>query len=225
MAKREKVEISDAKFEAVLAMREAGKPKTEQCKALGIPYNTTRLETLLADFIASRDKTKLLREKKKSEAVTLNEISRWVTEYVLEGRAINEIADSSYRTVGIVRYHLEKAGALFVRRGVDKLESAMLPEQSISDDFEVGQIVWVAPYGCMGEVRGKFKDAYRVYVFGEGVQEFSYQPAHELGNLKYLEDMGVNLKRAYDGCLTTDQCRALLQEALEKLFKSNKKGK
>lgn len=224
MAKRAKVDISDSVFEQALAMREAGKPKTEQCKVLGIAYNTTRLELLLSDYVSSRDKFKQLREKKKNEPVTPSEVSRWATEYVLENRSISDIADSSYRTTGIVRYYLEKVGAMFVRRGVDKLESAMIPEQAMAEDFSIGQLVWVAPYGCMGEIRGKIKEAYKVYVFGEGVQEFTFQPSHELGNLAYLEALGVNLKTAYNSCLSGEQCALLIQEALEKLYKSNKKG-
>jgi hypothetical protein len=224
MARRARLDISDSMYDLAIRLREEGKPKTDQCKALGIPYNTTRLESLLTDYLNNKERSRLLKEKKKLEPVTPQEVSRWCTEYVLEGRPLAGIASSSYRPVGIVKYHLDKEGALVVRRGIDKLESAALPDIMVADEFSVGQLVWVAPYGCIGEVRGAYKNAYRVYVFGEGIQEYSYQPPYELGDLSHLEALGVNLRRAYDSCLTPDQCASLIREALEKLFKSNKKG-
>jgi hypothetical protein len=195
--------------------------KKAACEMLGISYNTKKLAELIERFEQRETAAKAARLAKRKTAVTLPEVAMWVTAY-LNGESPSEIADGAYRSESVVKLHLEKHGAMLRRVGkVDRLNPPMLPEQCMSDDFEVGQYVWVAAYNCVGVVKGFYKNAVKVWVLSEGIQEHSYQAPWELGSLKHLEAIGVRLE-AFTHYMKGDEVRSTL---VETMIAANKRTK
>jgi hypothetical protein len=97
-----------------------------------------------------------------------------------------------------------------------------LPEQCMADEFKIGQYVWSSAYNTIAIVKAKYKNAYRIQVVGNGVQEQAYQPPYELGDLTHLEDLGVNLA-SFEDYMKSEDVKLKLYETMSKANKANKK--
>lgn len=187
--------------------------KKAACEMIGISYNTKKLAELIERYEQRETAAKAARAAKRKTAVTLPEVALWITAY-LNGESPAEIAESCYRSEAVVKHHLEKHGAMLRKVGkVDRLNPPALPEQCISDTFDVGQYVWVAAYNCVGVVKGFYKNAVKVWVLSEGIQEHSYQAPWELGSLKHLESIGVKLE-SFTHYMKGDEVRSTLVETM-----------
>lgn len=215
-------EISKDQYQEAQLILENGGTKKAACEALGIAYNTKRLDKLMDEHFRRQEVDKTMRAKKRKTAVSDSEVASWITDY-LNGAGFEELSSSYYRSANVIRYHLEKHGALLRQPKVEKLKPAELPEQCIAEDFEIGQYVWSAAYNCMAQVVGKYKDAFRIQVLGNGVQEYSYQPAYELGNLQHLEKLGVNLA-SFTEYMKGDEVKMAIYETMLKANKNARKA-
>lgn len=220
MSKR--LEISKEQYQEAQLIIDNGGTKKAACEALGIAYNTKRLDKLLEDYSRRQEVDKSMRAKKRKTAVSDEEVANWVTAY-LNGATFDELSDSYFRSANIIKYHLEKHGALLRHSKVDRLSPPQLPEQCVADSFTVGQYVWSASYNCIAQVVGIYKNAYRIQVLGNGVQEFSYQPAYELGDLSHLEKIGVNLS-SFTDYLRGDEVKMAIYETMVKANKNARKA-
>lgn len=195
---------------AYLATEKATKKRA--CEIIGISYNTKKLQELIERYETRSEAEKKARANKRKQPVTQQEVVSWITSY-LNGETIPEIADHAYRSTAVVKLHLEKHNALLRASKVDRANPPMLPEVCISDTFVPGQYVWSAAYNCVAIVCAQYKNAYRIQVLSDGIQEFSYQAASELGNLQHLSDLGVKLE-SFVNYMKGDEVRQAVNEAV-----------
>lgn len=207
------LDITPEKYQQAIDLLENGGTKKAACEILGIRYNTTRLTKLLEQHTEDLARDKRLRAKKRKEPVTKEELVSMIEDY-LSGSSFDEIARTSYRSTQVIKYHLEKHGALLRHTSYNELLPPMLPEQCISESFEDGEYVWSAKYNSVAKVISKFKNAYRIKIVNEHMNQYSYQPAEELGSLKHLMELGVNVKGLIKGAISSDEITVLLNEAV-----------
>lgn len=222
MARAKNYEISEEKFIAAIANLEEGGTKKRSCEILGVGNNKT-MERLISEFLERKELDRKMRSKKRKEPILPNEVVDWITDY-LQGSTFSELSDRYYRSAGVIKTRIERAGALLrVTTKIDPLKPPLLPEACMSEEFTVGQIVWSAKYGCAVEVMGEYKGAYRIRVANPSVQESAYQAPYELGSLKHLEDLGVDLSvliRYYE-----KDCMVTLNKTIRDMNRKNKERK
>lgn len=220
MARSKNYDIPEQKFIQAIEHLESGGTKKRACEILGVTNNKT-MERLIDEYLTRKQTDREMRRKIRRQPILTKDVVSWITDY-LQGDTFEELSDRYYRSAAIIKDRIEAAGALLrVNEKIDPLNPPMLPEQCVADDFEIGQIVWSSKYGCAVEVRGKYKDAYRILVATPGKQESAYQPSYELGSLKHLEEMGVNigiLVKYYD-----KDCMAAVNKTIIEMNKKAKK--
>ena len=223
MARRKQVDITDEKYEEIILHLDGGGTKAAACRMAGIAYNTKRLDTLIDDWLGRQEHNKLMRAKMRKKAVSDIEIAGMITDY-LAGSSIAQIADGYYRSTNIIKYNLNKHGAMLRSvTTIDKEKPPLLPEQCIADSFEAGDYVWSAKYDCIAKVQGSYKGAYRIVTMGGAAHRFqAYQPACELGCLKHLFALGVKAENIYENMLSPEEITYKLNEAVRNGNKRNK---
>lgn len=221
MARAKRVDATKEDFLAVKSHLENGGTKKDACQMLGIAYNTARLDKLIEQFDKEQDVDKRLRAKKRKEAVTDQEVVHWITSY-LNGAGFDELSKTYYRSASVIKHHLEKHGALLRASKVNRLNPPDLPEQCISDSFKPGQYVWSSAYNTIALVKAQFKNAYRIQVLGNGVQEMAYQAPYELGDLSHLENLGVDLS-SFEDYTKSEDVKIQLYETMTKANKAARK--
>jgi hypothetical protein len=182
--------ITDEQYSAAQAITESGGTKKAACEALGIRYNTKRLDTLLMERGTKERVERELRAKKRTQPVTKVELAGIITDY-LNGASFENLSSWYFRSSEKIKTHIELAGALMRHISVDPLSPPLLPDACVATEFADGEYVWSAKYNCIAKVSSKYKNAYAIWVLSEGVQKQSYQAAEELGSLKHLEAIGV----------------------------------
>ena len=113
---------------------------------LNISYNTARLDRIIEDYldtVAYISKRKAMnRGKPASDA----EIGEAVSSY-LQGIAISDIAKALYRSPSFVKNIIEGVGVpQRITSKDEQTEVDYLPDECVSDSFDVGEIVWSAQY-------------------------------------------------------------------------------
>ena len=222
MARRGKIEINDAAYEAALAAREEGTTKKRQCEVLGIAYNTSRLDKLLDEYVEDKRVRADLVKKMRSQPVTPQEVANMVEAY-LQGDPLGEISRRMYRSTALIKRRLEMAGVwgLRFKETPNPLKPHVVPDECMADSFEVGEKVFVPGYRCLGEVMKEFTDqpdevnAYRVYLLDADRHRNVIFSAYDLASLKHVEDLGVDL-RTLESNMQGDEIKVLLGEALKK---------
>ena len=223
--KRSHEKLSDSNIKHVMQLLDAESPitKKEACSILNISYNTTRLKTIIEEYVENkeyRDKRKAaLRGKPASDG----EIAS-VIESFINGTPISDISRFMYRSPAFIKSIIERVGVPRKRSKEEKGEAYQpffLPEECVSETFEEGEVVWSALYDQAAiihkeetviDYEKKYgSKCYNVYVFeliewnpdmlvsgwiGERLGGFySSQLAYDLGKLKHLEAYGVNLQK------------------------------
>ena len=214
-------DISQEQYEAAIKLLEAGGTKKAACELLGIKYNTTRLGKLLDTYSEDLAMDKRLRAKKRKEPVSKEELVTLIEDY-LSGMSLDEISRTSYRSTALIKHHLEKHGAMLRHTSYDELNPPMLPEQCIYNSFEDGEYVWSAKYNSVARVICKFKNAYRIKVVNEHMNQYSYQAPEELGSLRHLIGLGVNVKGLMKGAMSSDEITVTINEAVRAANKRKK---
>jgi len=216
-------DITEEQYLKAIEWLEEGKTKKGACQILKVSSNPV-MERLISEYLDRKEVDKTQRAKKRKTAVTKDEVVMWISSY-LNGYGIQELSDTYYRSTEVIKGHLEKNGAMLRFNGkIDPLAPPLMPDQCMADSFEVGQYVWAAKYGCIAQVVGQYKNAYRVYILGNGLQEQSYQSPAELGNLKHLEDLGVKLS-AFEDYMGKDEVNHLLNKTMAEANKRHKADK
>lgn len=222
MARRIKVEISEDQYQRCFGAREAGETKKNQCEILGIAYNTKRLDTLLEDYTAAKEHRLMMRKRVRKQAVTEADIADWALMY-LQGSSLSDIAESYYRTTGMVRSKLEEIGVwgLMSNETVSPLNPPMVNDELMSEDFEIDEIVFVPGYKtvgiikhCYGPSKNEGVNQYRIYLAGSRERNI-YCNAYDLGSLRPLAEAGVNVQRLITGAfMDRTDVTILLNQAL-----------
>ena len=223
--KRSHEKLTDVNIQHVMKLLNAESPitKKEACSILNISYNTTRLGTIIEDFVEKKDYRDRRKSENRGKPASKYEITNAI-EAFLNGNNISDISKSMYRSPSFVKGIIERAG---VPRKRSKEERGgayvpyFLPDECVSDTFEAGDVVWSASYDQAAKVEHELTNmdyekkygakCYCVYVFeqlewnpdmlvrgwvGEQMVGFTaYQMAYDLGSLKHLESYGVDVAR------------------------------
>lgn len=214
-------DITQEQYEEAIKLLDEGGTKKAACEILGIRYNTTRLTKLLDTYSEDLARDKRLRAKKRKEPVSKQELVNLIEDY-LSGMSLDELSRISYRSTALIKHHLEKSGAMLRHTSYDELNPPMLPEKCISEYFEDGEYVWSAKYNSVARVVCKFKNAYRIKVVNEHMNQYSYQAAEELGSLRHLMELGVNVKGLVKGAMNSDEITITINEAVRAANKRKK---
>lgn len=192
MARAKTYDISDEQYAAAIENLENGGTKKKSCEILGVSNNKTMVR-LIEEHIARKENDRIMRRKVRRQPIMQRDVVNWITDY-LQGDTFGELSERYYRSQAVIKDRIEAAGALLrVNEKINPLDPPLLPDQCMADSFEVGEIVWSAKYGCAVEVTGMYKDAYRIRVATPSTQESAYQAVYELGSLKHLREMGVDI--------------------------------
>lgn len=185
--------------------------KKEACSILKISYNPVRLQKIIEDYNEKIEYRRKRREQKRGRPASKDEISEAIRAH-LRGSPITIIAASLYRSVPFVRNLINGVGV--PTRGSNDEERSgtyFLPEQCVSDEFEIGELVWSATKHAAATITGldtridyenKYgSKCYNIFVH-ETSEEFQHlgagyyasELAYDLGSLKHLQEYNIDLK-------------------------------
>ena len=187
--KQEHERLDDATIGRVVSLLEAEKPITKKaaCEFLNIKYNTTRLNKIIEEY---KDKLEFRKKRfaaNKGQPFSELEIRELVSDY-LNGKSISHIANGLYRSVHTVKKKIEDLNLPERTSTSDYFNPDIIPDEAVSETFDIGELVWSAKYNAVAEIRGFLtvsvtdEPVYSIWVFGKH-HEFAYQPWWELGKL------------------------------------------
>jgi len=208
--------LSDANVARIIGLLEQPKPitKKEACAALNISYNTTRLANIIEQYKARKELDQKRRAALRGKPASADEVKDVISDY-LDGDGITDIANRLYRSTAFVRKIIDDVGVPQRGTGENYFDYSPLPEQCISDTFEVNEVAWSARHQSpciidkhVGKTRDGSSNLYRIYVV-EPFEEpdkrylaswgrpgsYAHLPAYELGSLAHLKQYGVSLDR------------------------------
>ena len=223
--KRSHEKLTDANIQHVMGLLQAESPitKKEACSILNISYNTTRLKTIIEEFVEQKEYRDKRKAANRGVPARASEITSIVDSFI-NGTPISDISRFMYRSPGFVKNIVERVGVPRKRskeeRGGGHLPS-FLPDECVAETFEEGEVVWSAFYDQAAMIQKEEvaidyekkygSKCYNIYVFemvewnpdmlvsgwiGERLGGFnSSQLAYDLGSLKHLEAYGVNLQK------------------------------
>lgn len=215
--KKEHEKLDSDNIEKVIKLLTQAKPisKKEACEILNISYNTARLQKIIEEHKYEQELTRKRRNANRGKPASNQEIKD-VIEWYLEGDSKKDIADRLYRSITFVTNIIETVGVPQRKPGQTYIKYEPLPDQCISDRFEIGELVWSSKYQAIAEVikeypylcQNRLAKVYQINVL-EKIEEqspyflpretggfYANQPAYELGKLTHLEKFGVNIRKA-----------------------------
>ena len=137
--------LTETNIQHVIELLAAEKPitKKEACSILNISYNTTRLNKIIQDHedtVAYRERRKA---QNKGKGATEAEIREVVNLY-LDGLNVSDIAKGLYRSPAFIKSIVERVGIpqKLPQTDYEGRRNAMLPEQCVAEEFEIGEKVW-----------------------------------------------------------------------------------
>lgn len=220
MARQPTTSIDTKKIPEAIKMLDSGSTKKDVCAFLGMAYNTTRLQTEIDDYLSGVERSKEQRRLRRGKPVSQEEVAHIIEAY-LSGDSISDIANRFYRSEVLIKTVLERYGALLRDNKSDPLNPSVIPELSVSDSFEIGELVWCAAYNCIAEVKAKCgENGYRVYLLDRDNHRYTNQYTYDLGSLKHLEALGVDITKL-GSIMPRDEVVALLNEAVRGANKNN----
>ena len=185
--------------------------KKEACSILKISYNPARLDKIIEEYNDKIEYRKKRRAQKRGRPASNDEISDAVRAY-LRGEPITDIAASLYRSVPFVRSLIDGVGVPQKGKNEDERASTyFLPEQSVSTEFEVGDLVWSATKHATATILAedtkidyekKYNSkCYTIFVHETsedyehlGAGYYGSELAYDLGSLKHLQEYNIDLK-------------------------------
>ena len=133
---------------------------------LNIAYNTTRLTRILEDFEQQQAYVKKRKQYNRGRPASQAEIQDAVLSY-LQGDNISDISKSMYRSALFIKNLLERIGVPQRPSSLDeRVQNAYLPEECVSDDFDVGEKVWSAGYHAPAVVEKRLDDKKYIGLYG-----------------------------------------------------------
>lgn len=217
--KKEGENLTYDNIEKVIKLLEAEKPitKKEAYAILNIASNPVRLGKIIDEHKEEKATAEKRRAANRGKPASTHEI-QIVIEGVLDGDSIAELSERLYRPPSFVKKVVEDIG--IPEKAESYWEPTLIPEGCISENFEVGQIVWSARYGAMAIVRDYYPahsqynkqeyDCYQIYVieaietpspYFPRIQDYGGKYAvsayYDLGSLEHLKAFGIDIYRPY----------------------------
>lgn len=191
--------LTDANIEKVIKMLSAEKPITKKaaCEFLGIAYNTTRLDELCRKFTDKKNFREQMYQKKKGTALADEEIRHIASGY-LSGETLTDIANSTFRSVQLVKSVVEQLGLPTREVGGTYWNPPMIPDAGVKREYKIGEKCYSARYQSLATIKDKKVDkngdeVYSIWLEAEEWQQYAYQPWWELADLEPLTKFGVRL--------------------------------
>lgn len=211
--------LDDDHIELAITTLDEGGTKKEACSILNINYNSTRLQKIIDDYHERKERDARLRKEKRGTPATDFEVTE-IIRGALEGTALATIANDLYRPVDFVKRILDGVGIPRKLPGTwyDRLYLSSIPDQCVSERFNIGELVWSDKYQSLSIVRDETlkKDgtySYQIFVIEKMDEDppwalngivyrdyggfYANQPAHELGSLEHLKKFGIDLYKPY----------------------------
>ena len=208
----------------VIGLLDAEQPitKKEACSILNISYNTTRLKSIIEEYIADTEYRNKRKAANRGKPATAAEITH-VIEHFLEGSPVSDISKRLYRSPGFVKAIIDRTGVPEKRTGEQNTgresSNLFLPEECVKAEFATGEIAWSTKYDQAAEViqeetafnyEEKYgAKCYRIYVhemvewnsemYVSGWQGeikggfYANALAYDLGSLQHLNAYGIDL--------------------------------
>ncbi len=137
--------LTKANIAKVIELLEQDKPitKKEACSILNITYNTTRLGKIIDEHKLDIERTSRMKAKLRGKPATDDDV-RFVVQRYITGENVSNIASSMYRSPAFVKSIIERIGVpMKLPEGdYEGRRNAMLPDQCVAEEFEVGEVVW-----------------------------------------------------------------------------------
>ena len=147
--------LTETNIQHVINLLEADNPitKKEACSILNIAYNTTRLNNIIDEHKSTIEYREIRKAQNKGKGVTEAEKKTIVT-YYIAGANISEIAKALYRSPAFIKAVIERLGIpqKLPDSDYEAIKNAMLPEQCVSETFEVGEKVWAVKKNCIATI-------------------------------------------------------------------------
>lgn len=217
-------EIPDEKFKEAIQWLEDGKTKKGACEILGVSSNPT-MERMIEEWKDRQIQVAEMKKKKRGTQIEGVELANVIEAY-LSGDSFEEIAERNYRSIQMIKAVLSKYGALLRINGeINPLLPPEIPEEAMKEVFEVGELVWVPGYQCVGEVRKAMDNpvgAYRVFLLSEGRQHNVHYMYWDLASVSHLQELGVDVK-ALGFKWSREDTIELLRKAVAAALKLEKK--
>jgi hypothetical protein len=199
--------LDDATIARVVLLLEQDKPITKKaaCEILNISYNTTRLNKIIEEYRANVEFTKKRRAIMRGKPFSDLELKDMVVKY-LSGESISKLAESMYRSTDVVKKKIKELHLPERSKTSTYFNPDMMPDEMVSEVFNIGEMVWSARYNCVAEVKKQDWDerrqcyVYTIWIYGKH-NEFGVQPAEELGKLEVLKQFTLR----EDEFVTTDK--------------------
>lgn len=192
--RKEGEDFSKATIERVISLLEADKPITKKsaCEMLNITYNTTRLNKVIEEYKTTQEHAKRRRTAIRGTPLTDQEKAYIISSY-LEDVSLTDISDSSFRSINVIKNILKTYG-IPLREATVNYESVFLPDISIKEDYNSGDLVFSAKYNAPAKIRSYIDNGiYSIWLYGRH-QQWAYQPYWELGSLvKVQKELGVDI--------------------------------
>lgn len=205
--------LTETNIQHVIELLKNEKPitKKEACSILNISYNTTRLNKIIEDH----EETVVYRERRKAQnkgkGATEMEIKQ-VVNFYLDGSNISDIAKSLYRSPAFIKAIIDRVGIpqKLAMTDYEGRKNAILPEQCVAEEFEVGEKIWAVRQNYPAIVQREVQEekaeerGYKVYLCytiecGQEDLKDSYFPnlsfagkyyplaTYEMGKLQHLQ--------------------------------------
>lgn len=190
--------------------------KKDACSMLNISYNTSRLNKIIEEYKERKEYDTRRRKEKRRQAITDSEKADIISMY-LEGSALSEISDTVYRSTDVIKRVLYNYNIPLRNSEYSYWKPALLPEDSISEEYNENDLVYSAKYACAARIVKKVQDnethgsVYRIWLYGD-YNQYALQPYYELSDLTKLQDIGVEIKD-----IPSDEIKLALYETMSKL--------
>lgn len=192
---------SDATIERVIKLLDAEKPITKKaaCDILRISYNTKRLGAIIEKYHEDKAFAKLRRKQVRNTPISKADVKEVCSMY-LSGEPLSAIVETTYRSSSVVKRLLIQNNIPLRNSSNNYQNPAYLDDDTWAEDYQKGDLVYSARYGCAAIVdgSGKFSEDYGmvfpIHISGE-YERSAYQPGYELADLRGLQkEFGVEAR-------------------------------
>ena len=195
--------MTDANIAKVIRLldpqEEGVKPitKKDACQILGMSYNTVRLSNVIEEYKERKAKDAKRRAELRGKPATKDEICYVISEY-LGGETIQALSKITHRGPQFIKDILESNSVPIRVPGHSYFRPELIPDGAVRERFKLGEKVYSARYDSIAVIDTEKKSdpygwVYRIWLPGESLNQYAYQPAYELASLQHLVELGVAL--------------------------------
>ena len=193
--KKSEEKLDRKTIKEVLLQLDAEKPITKKkaCEILNIAYNTARLNKIIEDFKEKEEFRNRRKKELRNKPLSSQEKSYIISSY-LEGLSLSEISENSFRSIKTIKDILIEY-SIPLKETTKNYEEIFLPDNSIQENYDTGDLVFSAKYNCIAKISKKVDNTvYRIWLYGIYMQ-YAYQPYYELGSLtKVQKELNIDIQ-------------------------------